>query len=144
MHIRRGAIFLDCLQRGCANRANALFAAFSKNAHGLGVKIDLFYIERGQFTQAQSTAVKKLHDRENRPAYIASTAFDFVRGTRPVPADKPSVFAGRRFVRPRDKAKTLPRDCLSSPRRWCLLSCRAETPVRLGPKIAAPVSRSCN
>ncbi len=61
MDIRVATIFRNRFQRGRADWTNAFFPTFSKNAHRLGVKIDIFHVERRQFAQSQSAAVKKLH-----------------------------------------------------------------------------------
>ena len=49
MHVGRRPISRDRLQRGKSHWANAFLSAFAKDAHGLGVKIDIGYIESGQF-----------------------------------------------------------------------------------------------
>src|ERR1043166_76132 len=64
MNVRGRAIFLDRVEGRRANRTNAFLPALSKNADRFGVKIDIFHVERGEFAQTQTAAVKKFHYRD--------------------------------------------------------------------------------
>ena len=62
MDVRRRSIFLDRLQRRQTDRTDAFFAALTKYAYRLGVRINIGNIERSQFAQSQPAAVEQFHD----------------------------------------------------------------------------------
>jgi hypothetical protein len=53
---------LDRFQRWQTHRTDAFLAALAEYAHRLCVSINIGHIERSQFAQAQTAAVKQFHD----------------------------------------------------------------------------------
>ena len=82
MHVRHRAITRDRFERRKTNRTNAFFTAFAEDPYRLGVKIDIGNIEIRQFAQAQTAAVKKLHNRDvaqRHPNRCSAILYDLER-----------------------------------------------------------------
>ena len=63
MHIGRRAITRNRLQSRRTHRADAFLSSFAENADRFRVNVEIADVQRGQFAQAQTTAVENLHDR---------------------------------------------------------------------------------
>jgi hypothetical protein len=64
VHVRRGAVTRDRLQRRQADGTHPLLATFPEYTHRFCVKIDIGYVERCEFAQSQAAAVEQFHNRD--------------------------------------------------------------------------------
>src|SRR6266536_6543472 len=64
MHVRRGAVTRDRLQRRQAHGTHPLLATFAEHTDRFRVKIDMGHVERGEFAQSQAAAVEQFHNRD--------------------------------------------------------------------------------